>query len=99
MAATHWRTALDEQLRSWSKQRFLRSLQELIPALQQADVVAAGWGIRAQAVDRKGSLVDDFLINTGPRAVHILNAPSPAATASLAIGQHIANLAVNHPDW
>jgi L-2-hydroxyglutarate oxidase len=99
MAAKHWRTALDEQLRSWSKDRFVRSLQELVPALQEADVIPAGWGIRAQAVDRQGALVDDFLIETGPRAVHVLNAPSPAATASLEIGRRIAKLAAGHPDW
>jgi L-2-hydroxyglutarate oxidase len=99
MAAKHWRTALDEQLRSWSKDRFVRSLQELVPALQEADVIPAGWGIRAQAVDRQGALVDDFLIETGPRAIHVLNAPSPAATASLEIGRRIAKLAVGHPQW
>jgi L-2-hydroxyglutarate oxidase len=99
MAAKHWRTALDEQLRSWSKERFVRSLQELVPAVQESDVIPAGWGIRAQAVDRQGALVDDFLIETGPRAVHVLNAPSPAATASLEIGRRIAKLAAGHPDW
>lgn len=90
MAAKHWRTAIDEQLRSWSKERFVRSLQELVPALVDEDVIPAGWGIRAQAVDRQGALVDDFLIENGPRAVHVLNAPSPAATASLEIGRRIA---------
>jgi L-2-hydroxyglutarate oxidase len=99
MAARHWRTALDEQLRSWSRERFVHSLQELVPALQATDVVPAGWGIRAQAVDRHGALVDDFLIEAGARAIHILNAPSPAATASLEIGRRIARLAAGHPDW
>jgi L-2-hydroxyglutarate oxidase len=99
MAAKHWRTALDEQLRSWSKERFVRSLQELVPALEESDVIPAGWGIRAQAVDRQGALVDDFLIETAPRAVHVLNAPSPAATASLEIGRRIARLVVEHPQW
>jgi L-2-hydroxyglutarate oxidase len=94
MAAKHWRSAVDEQLRSWSKERFVHSLQELVPALQVADVIPAGWGIRAQAVDRRGALVDDFLIQNGPQSIHVLNAPSPAATASLEIGQRIANLAV-----
>jgi (S)-2-hydroxyglutarate dehydrogenase len=99
MAARHWRTALDEQLRSWSKERFVRSLQELVPSLQDADLIPGGWGIRAQAVDRQGALVDDFLIATGPRAIHVLNAPSPAATASLEIGRRIARLAESHPQW
>lgn len=99
MAARHWRSGVEEQLRSWSKQRFVQSLQELVPALEAADVVPAGCGIRAQAVDRQGALVDDFLIESGPQAIHVLNAPSPAATASLAIGQHIARLATCHPDW
>ena len=95
MAARHWRSAVDEQLRSWSKERFVHSLQELVPALQVTDVIPAGWGIRAQAIDRHGSLVDDFLIQKGPQSIHVLNAPSPAATASLEIGQRIANLAVS----
>lgn len=99
MAARHWRTALDEQLRSWSKERFVSSLQELVPSLQDADLIPGGWGIRAQAVDRQGALVDDFLIATGARAIHVLNAPSPAATASLEIGRRIARLAVGHSQW
>ena len=99
MAAKHWRSGLDEQLRSWSKARFVHSLQELLPALQENDVIPGGCGIRAQAVNRHGALVDDFLIETGPRAIHVLNAPSPAATASLEIGRGIAKLAEAHPDW
>ena len=99
LAARHWRSGLDEQLRSWSKARFVHSLQELLPALQESDVIPGGCGIRAQAVNRHGALVDDFLIETGPRAIHVLNAPSPAATASLEIGRRIASLAEAHPDW
>lgn len=59
----------------------------------------AGCGIRAQAVDRHGALVDDFLNESGSQAIYVLNAPSPAATPSLAIGQHIAKLAMCHSDW
>jgi len=90
MARRHWRSALAELRRSFSKRLFARSIQELIPSLTKADLVAGGSGVRAQAIDRSGKLVDDFHIVRSPRALHVLNAPSPAATASLAIGRYIA---------
>jgi L-2-hydroxyglutarate oxidase len=71
------------------------SLQRLIPALTSADIHPAGAGVRAQAVLPSGALVDDFRIEHGERMVHVLNAPSPAATASIAIGRHVAGLVVD----
>ena len=72
----------------------MHALQRLLPALTEDDVVPGGAGLRAQAVSPDGSLVDDFRIVSADDAVHVLNAPSPAATASIAIGRHIAGLAV-----
>jgi L-2-hydroxyglutarate oxidase len=91
MARAQWRNGLDEILRSLSKARFLASLQKLIPALTEDDIVPGGSGVRAQAVAADGRLIDDFHIQTAPGMVHVLNAPSPAATASLAIGKEIAD--------
>jgi L-2-hydroxyglutarate oxidase len=93
LAAKHWRAGAGEFLRSWSKARFTRSLQRLIPEIREADLVPGHAGIRAQAIDADGSLVDDFRIIEGERMAHVVNAPSPAATASLAIGRHIASIA------
>jgi len=86
----YWRLALDEYLRSFSKQRFLTDLQRLMPQLKSEDIFPGGAGVRAQAVDAEGRLLDDFHIVEEERAVHVLNAPSPAATASLAIGRSVA---------
>ena len=93
MAAKYWRTGLYEMYRSVSKPAFLRALQRLVPDLEEHDLEPGGAGVRAQAVAPDGSLVDDFKISETPHAIHVLNAPSPAATASLAIGRHIAGLA------
>ena len=93
MVARYWRTGSYEMYRSLSKAAFVRALQRLIPAIRPEDVTPGGAGVRAQAVAADGSLVDDFSIVSGPDAIHVLNAPSPAATASLAIGRHIAALA------
>lgn len=93
MARRYWRTGFDEFVRSLSKKAFTRALQKLVPDIVEADLLPGGSGVRAQAVGRDGSLVDDFAITSGPRSIHVLNAPSPAATASLAIGEHIAALA------
>jgi len=90
MAARHWRAGIAEMGRSLSKAAFLRALQRLVPALRREDLVPGGSGVRAQAVDRTGRLVDDFHILETAGAVHVLNAPSPAATASLAIGREVA---------
>jgi len=90
MARAQWRNGTEEVLRSLSRRRFLHSLQALLPRLQDSDIVPGGSGVRAQAVDLNGKLVDDFFIQTAPGQIHVLNAPSPACTASLAIGREIA---------
>ena len=82
----------------WSertKAAFVRSLQKLVPDIREGDIARGGAGVRAQAVSPNGSLVDDFRISVTEGAVHVVNAPSPAATASLAIGRHIAGLAAD----
>jgi len=94
MARRYWRTGLYELYRSLSRRAFVRALQRLVPELRLEDVRRGGAGVRAQAVAPDGTLVDDFRIVAAPGAVHVLNAPSPAATASLAIGRHVASLAV-----
>jgi L-2-hydroxyglutarate oxidase LhgO len=94
MARRYWRTGAYEVYRSLSKAAFVRALQRLVPDLREADIARGGAGVRAQAVSPDGSLVDDFRIVAAADAIHVLNAPSPAATASLAIGRHIASLAV-----
>ena len=90
LAGRFWRIGLAEYRRSFSRRAFVTSLQRLVPAVTAADVTRGGAGVRAQAVDRDGRLVDDFRIVTGERMVHVLNAPSPAATAALSIGRTIA---------
>jgi L-2-hydroxyglutarate oxidase len=81
-------------VRSAYKPAFVKALQRLIPELKGSDVKPGGAGVRAQALDTKGNLVDDFLIVEAERMVHVLNAPSPAATASISIGQKIAAMAM-----
>ena len=93
MARRYWRMGAYELYRSASKAAFVRSLQKLVPDIQAADIERGGAGVRAQAVSPDGSLVDDFKISVTEGAIHVVNAPSPAATASLAIGRHIAALA------
>lgn len=85
-------TGFDEVRRSLSKRRFAASLARLVPAVGPDDIVRHGSGVRAQALLPDGSLVDDFLIETAPNQVHVLNAPSPAATSALEIARHIAGL-------
>ena len=92
MAAKFWRMGFGEMWRSISKKTFVRSLQELIPEVTGDDVVRAGAGVRAQALERNGKLTDDFRIVEAERMVHVLNAPSPAATASISIGEEIADV-------
>jgi L-2-hydroxyglutarate oxidase LhgO len=94
MARRYWRTGVYEMYRSLSKAAFVRALQRLVPDLRPEDVTPGGAGVRAQAVSPDGTLVDDFRILESADAIHVLNAPSPAATASLAIGRHVATLAV-----
>ena len=93
MAGKYWKTGAGEFHRSFSKPAFVRALQKLMPAIQDADLVPAGAGVRAQAVERDGKLVDDFRFVEAEHQIHVLNAPSPAATASLSIGQYIAGKA------
>ena len=95
MARRYWRMGGYELYRSASKGAFVRSLQKLIPEIEAEDIERGGAGVRAQAVSPDGSLVDDFKISVTPGAVHVVNAPSPAATASIAIGRHIAALAAD----
>ena len=93
MARRYWRTGSYEMFRSLSRGAFVRALKRLVPAITNADVTRGGAGVRAQAVTPEGVLLDDFRIVEASGAVHVLNAPSPAATASLAIGRHVAGLA------
>jgi len=87
----YWRTGFDEAARSLSRKRFLASLRELVPDLPDDCLMATHAGVRAQALRRNGQLVDDFYYERTTRQVHVLNAPSPAATASLEIAKRIAN--------
>jgi L-2-hydroxyglutarate oxidase len=94
VAAKYWETGLGEMYRSFSKSAFTKALQELIPEVQEDDLVEGGSGVRAQACDRTGGLLDDFSILETERAIHVCNAPSPAATSSLSIGQTISEKAL-----
>ncbi len=95
MGAKYWRMGLGEMYRSWSKGAFVKALQKLLPELGMEDVQAGGAGVRAQAVDSRGRLLDDFSFIEAPNAIHVLNAPSPAATVSIVIGQAIVDKALN----
>ncbi|WP_234736166.1 L-2-hydroxyglutarate oxidase [Tellurirhabdus bombi] len=86
VAGKYWQTGLGEYYRSFSKAAFTKALQELIPAIQEDDLEEGGAGVRAQACDRTGGLLDDFAILESNRAINVCNAPSPAATSSLSIG-------------
>ena len=94
VAAKYWKTGFGEMYRSFSKAAFTTALQELIPEIQESDLVEGGAGVRAQACDRTGGLLDDFAIRESPFAINVLNAPSPAATSSLAIGGTVAQMAL-----
>lgn len=96
VAAKYWRTGMGEMYRSFSKAAFTKALQKLIPEIQERDLVEGGAGVRAQACDRTGGLVDDFMILEEKQVVNVCNAPSPAATSSLAIGETVAGLALKH---
>jgi L-2-hydroxyglutarate oxidase len=91
LARKYWRTGLGEVYRSVSKAAFVRALQRLVPEIRAEDLQAAPAGVRAQAVCRDGTLMDDFLVREGDRVVNVVNAVSPAATASLAIGRYVAD--------
>ncbi|HSL90493.1 MAG TPA: L-2-hydroxyglutarate oxidase [Ignavibacteriaceae bacterium] len=92
MAMKHYKMGIGEFRRSFSKKLFVKSLQKLIPEVQYDDVYPEGAGVRAQALEPDGKLVDDFRIAETKRMIHVLNAPSPAATASLSIGEKIASM-------
>jgi len=91
VAYKYWRTGFGELYRSFSKSAFTKALQQLIPEVQQSDLEPGGAGVRAQASDSTGGLLDDFMIIENKSGVHVCNAPSPAATSSLAIGAKIAH--------
>jgi L-2-hydroxyglutarate oxidase LhgO len=94
MASRYWKAGAYEMIRSTSKRLFVRDVQQLVPAIQEKDLIPGGAGIRAQVVKRNGMLMDDFCIREDQNSIHVVNAPSPAATACLAIGRTIAAKAI-----
>ena len=96
MGLKFWKMGFGEFNRSFSKKAFVRALQRLIPEIQANDLRTGGAGVRAQALESNGFLVDDFRILEAERMVHVLNAPSPAATASISIGRSIAGIALKN---
>ena len=95
MTSKYYRMGFGEFYRSFSKKAFVKALQKLVPEVQEVDIEPGGAGVRAQALEPNGKLVDDFRIVEAKRMLHVLNAPSPAATASLSIGRNIANIIKN----
>jgi L-2-hydroxyglutarate oxidase len=98
MSGRYWQTGLGEVWRSLSKEAFVKALQKLLPEIRAEDVRPGGSGVRAQAVDLKGNLLDDFHVVRAAGMIHVLNAPSPGATSSLSIGKAIAAMASQHFD-
>ena len=94
LARTYWKTGLAEMFRDWSKKAFTAGLKRYLPEIEGKDLVFGPSGVRAQALNADGTLVEDFSIGESAHALHVRNAPSPAATASLAIGREIADLAI-----
>jgi L-2-hydroxyglutarate oxidase len=92
MAGKYWQKGLEEQYRSWVKSAFTKALQQMVPELQESDLAQGGSGVRAQAVDKNGNLVDDFYFVHSRNMIHVCNVPSPAATASLEIGEAIVDM-------
>lgn len=95
LAAKYWRTGLDELHRSYNKSAFANALKKLLPEIKKEDLSPGGAGVRAQALRRDGSIVDDYLIREAPGMVHVINAPSPAATSSLSIGKTVAGMVLS----
>jgi L-2-hydroxyglutarate oxidase len=93
MAGSYWRMGLGEYWRSFNRRAFVKALRRLVPEISTDDLKPGGAGVRAQALDPRGKLLDDFRIVEAERQVHVLNAPSPAATASISIGEAIAGIA------
>ena len=91
----YWKTGIGEFYRSFYKTAFTKALQKLVPDIQEEDLIASETGVRAQACDRMGGLLDDFKIIEESNSIHILNAPSPAATSSLSIANTIADMAIS----
>ena len=98
MAARYWRSGLAEQYRSWSKHAFTAAAQKLLPSLREDDLQPGGAGVRAQALDSDGRLLDDFYFVQHQRILHVCNVPSPAATASLVIGREIVKKLLEQTD-
>ncbi len=96
MAMKHYKMGIEEFKRSLSKKLFVKSLQKLIPELTENDIIPGGSGVRAQALDQNGKLLDDFRIIQTDKMIHVLNAPSPAATASLSIGDTISDMIIKN---
>lgn len=96
MAKKYYKMGFDEFRRSFSKKLFAEALQKLVPQIQEEDIVPSGAGVRAQALDRNGNLLDDFCLVDAERMTHVLNAPSPAATASISIGEAIAKKVIQN---
>lgn len=94
--AKHWRFGLDEYRGAFSKSYFLKRLQKLIPSLTATDIIPSRSGVRAMALSHEGNMIDDFKIEARDNAIHVLNAPSPAATAALAIGNAVQEIATQH---
>lgn len=94
VALKYWKTGFGEMYRSFSKSAFTKALQKLIPEIQESDLTTGGAGVRAQACDRNGGLIDDFLILETDQTINVLNAPSPAATSSLSIGETVGDMAL-----
>ena len=94
--AKHWRFGLDEYRGAFSKAYFLKRLQKLIPSLEMEDIIPGRAGVRAMALSKEGNMIDDFKIEAKGNAIHVLNAPSPAATAALAIGKAVEEMATKH---
>ncbi|MGE5461187.1 MAG: L-2-hydroxyglutarate oxidase, partial [Solirubrobacterales bacterium] len=98
LARRYWRTGLAEMRRDWSKRAFVEACRRLVPELEPDDVEWGPSGIRAQTVLESGELADDFSVQASERILHVRNAPSPAATASLAIGRVLAERAIERFD-
>ena len=92
IASKYWRTGLGEIRRSYSKTAFTKALQRLLPEIEATDLKPGGAGVRAQACDKQGNLLDDFMILENETAINVCNAPSPAATSSLAIGKTVSEM-------
>lgn len=91
IASKYFKTGMGEFYRSFSKKAFVKALQRLMPEITDTDLIPGGAGVRAQAIERNGKISDDFIIHESANMIHVLNAPSPAATSSLSIGETIAD--------